>query len=178
MNTPKKPVAALLDKKAGVSSSRPHKVQPKPWKKPLRGYEDEYDYQRKLQAALEAIGWKTQSHRDMFSNYIPDLSFAGGGVDGWIEVKYLPGEPSCLNDIKHYTRGQELWLRDAGAKGSGHCYLLIGTSISHTLIRWDRLKDNRLTPFKVAKIKAILTAPSMDVLVNGMRSAIKVLTKG
>lgn len=107
------------------------------------------EYKSRVAAALEARGWAMQAVEDSQCRYIPDLAFSANGVGGWIEVKFCQSVPTNLDAIKHYTKGQEMFLRRHGEKGSGHCYLLVGIAHpeTHVLVRWDALKEARLSPF-------------------------------
>lgn len=111
-----------------------------------RTYRDEDEYVLHVQVELEALGWKTQNQEHESARYVPDLSFAANGIDGWIEVKYAKVPPKTLGSIKHYTKGQEKWLADFGKAGGGHCYVLLGLPGKHVLFRWDRLKELRDMP--------------------------------
>lgn len=135
-------------------------------------YTDEADYQRSLQLHLEARGWRTQAHEDRFMNFIPDVSFAAHSMDGWVEVKYCKRRPATIGSIPHYTRGQEKWLRDFGATGSGHCYLLVGSPHEHLLLRWDLLKDARPMTWSDA-LKIGVTRDSLTEMVAAMDSGIR-----
>lgn len=110
----------------------------------------EDEFKARLIAAFSFEGVFTQEHEDKDSNFIPDLSFAGKGKDGWIEVKYCPETPAKLSSIRHYTRGQELWLRNAGMNGSGYCFLVVGTPDVHAAWRWQDLVLVRDMPFESA----------------------------
>lgn len=89
----------------------------------------ELDYKHELVQLMRGCGFKVQEHEDMISKFIPDLSFSGAGIDGWIELKYIDRAPKSLGSIPHYTYGQQEWLVSRGAVGGGHCYLLVGTPI-------------------------------------------------
>jgi hypothetical protein len=110
----------------------------------------EQDFKKDLINALQYIDWVVQAHEDRISNYISDLSFSGQGVDGWIEVKYLNESVKTLNDIPHWTKGQESFLTSRGHAGSGHCYLIIGTSIGIGVWKWDTLSRVRHLPWSEA----------------------------
>lgn len=101
-------------------------------------FKDEGEYQRRLILALQGFGIRTQVHdRCAGTNDVPDLSFAGCGIDGWIEVKYLPdGVPTSAHDIGHFTQGQRNWLTGTAKAGSGHCYLWIGAPNRHVWLRY------------------------------------------
>lgn len=111
---------------------------------------DEGDYKLMLMLALEGRRYKCQAHEDKFTKYIPDVSFSGNYVDGWLEVKYCPRIPTSLGKLDHWTKGQEQWLRDFGTRGSGHCYLLVGTPRMHAMWSWQTLATVRDLPWKKA----------------------------
>lgn len=133
-------------------------------------YADEGEYQDALVTALTAKGWMVQVHSDEQRRYVPDLSFSGNMTAGWIEVKYCGKRPETLGHIKHYTKGQELWLRGHGATGTGHCYLLVGTPQEHALIRWDALKEARhmsfLRTLRLLGVHTTLTLQEMCYFMN------------
>lgn len=116
----------------------------------MKEFDDETDYQKHFQIGLEAIGISSQAHEDSISNFIPDVSFSGHGIDGWVEVKYCKKPPKTLGSIKHWTKGQEAWLKEFGAKGNGHCYLLVGVPGWHYLFHYSHLAKARTAPFSTA----------------------------
>lgn len=91
---------------------------------------NEKDYQTTLVHWMRASQVSVQAHSDSVSSDIPDLSFSYQGVNGWIEVKYLPRDPTPgripFEKPNYFTKGQERYLREAGTAG-GHCYLWVGT---------------------------------------------------
>jgi hypothetical protein len=87
----------------------------------------EGEYQLKLIEAMEAWGYFVQAHNDVGMPFVPDLSFAYGGRDGWAELKWENTLPKRLVDIEHFTLGQRRWLRNQYAAGNGHCYVIVGT---------------------------------------------------
>lgn len=109
----------------------------------------ERNYKMHLCGALLTAGFTAQRHEDSVSRYIPDISFAGFGNDGWIEVKMLTAVPRKFN-IKHFTRGQESWLRERGNAGRGWCYLLVVTPVNQWLWRWDAFRKIRDLPWNTA----------------------------
>ena len=129
-------------------------------------YGSESEYQDAIVDGLEAKGWVIQVHSDENCRYIPDLSFSANGVGGWIEVKYCPKPPETLGHIRHYTKGQELWLRKHGERGTGHCYLLVGTPLEHLLLRWDSLKAARHAPFHALRDRlGVVGKPTLQEMV-------------
>lgn len=115
---------------------------------------NETDYKRDFAEALRYHDCVTQEHEDKIANFIPDLSIAGAGIDGWIEVKYCGKVPGTLDSIKHYTMGQQDWLIQRGRAGSGWCFLLVGTPELHVLWRFGSLASVRNIPFKHARAYA------------------------
>ena len=131
----------------------------------------ESEYKYKLLLGLAGRYWDVQAHEDSVSNFIPDISFAVGKIDGWIEVKYSDTPPKMLNSVGHWTRGQEKWLRERGSTGSGYCYMLYGTQEASYMFHWSTLKHIRLMKwFDAIKCAAATSegAPS----ISGVRAAI------
>jgi hypothetical protein len=108
---------------------------------------NELDYKRDVVSILRGIGFDVQAHEDAVDNFIPDLSFAFAGKDGWVELKYLNKLPRNLDAIPHYTYGQQEWLINRGFKGSGNCFLLVGSPRKHFLWYWRNLKMVRGLPW-------------------------------
>ena len=81
---------------------------------------------------IETMGkrWHVQSHEDMYSTGIPDLSYGAGGVNGWIELKYitLPSAAGVLKPSK-FTPAQINWLNNRHAHG-GKCWVMVGVEKS------------------------------------------------
>lgn len=124
----------------------------------------ELEYKRDIISLFKGRGWGVQSHEDMISNFIPDLSVGFGGVDGWVELKYTAKPPKSLDSIHHYTRGQQDWLIERGKRGSGHCYLLVGTAHYHYLWRWDVLLKVRRLPWAAAASEAVCVGDIGEVI--------------
>lgn len=90
--------------------------------------------------------WDVQSHEDQFSTGIPDLSFAAGGVDGWIELKQIPRWParaSTLVKPSKYTADQVNWLRRRAKKGSGQCFVFVRVDKEYFLFSYLRARQVR-----------------------------------
>lgn len=118
-------------------------------------------------AALGARRFETQAHEDKHERFIADVSFSGNFVDGWVEVKWCNKVPKTLDSIDHWTKGQENWLFNRGCKGSGHCYLLVGTPTMHVLWKFGMLAQARSIPWKQAAQLAVLRVPTLQELVLG-----------
>ena len=76
---------------------------------------------------LAAKGVLTTHHEDALNGGIPDLSYSGGGVHGWIELKWLEAWPvrtGTIVCIPHYTKEQKHFLLSRGRAG-GRCWLLL-----------------------------------------------------
>ncbi len=107
-------------------------------------FSDETAYRQRIVTLLGEYDVTAQSHEDKFSKYVPDLSWSGKGNDGWVEVKYTDRPPPSLSAIHHWTIGQQNWLINAGKKGSGHCYLWLGTRTGeHFIWAWHILTHVR-----------------------------------
>lgn len=129
-------------------------------------WKDEAAYKTDFVEAMRYFGMAVQEHEDKQSNYIPDLSFANNGIDGWIEVKYCDKPPASLDVIRHWTAGQEHWLVERGRSGSGWCFLLVGTPQMHVLFRYGCLSSIREQPFAKALVSAWDKDYSYPVLVQ------------
>lgn len=99
--------------------------------------------------AMVKNGFVVKAIEDMHSKYVPDMLFAREGKMGAIELKLLDTAPKTLNDIKHYTKGQEQWLVDFGNKNGHTCFLIV--AIEQTgkcfIFRSSVLKKARKVPF-------------------------------
>lgn len=83
--------------------------------------------------------WDAQRHEDKYSDSIPDVSFARGGVDGWLELKIIPAWPKKANtpiNLSHLRPGQVNWLEDRGRAGNGACYLLLAVGPTPSKAEW------------------------------------------
>lgn len=126
--------------------------------------QSESDYKNSLEGMFRFMGFEAERHEDQHRNFIPDMSFAGNRTDGWMEVKWCDVDPPSLGALAHWTRGQEQWLHDRGRKGSGHCYLLVGTPRRHILWRYDSLAAVRGQRFEAAMLYAICVASDLEDL--------------
>lgn len=71
--------------------------------------------------------WDAQSHEDMYSEGIPDLSFGAKGVNGWIELKQIaawPVRPGTPAKPDRYTPQQVNWLMRRNRRG-GSCFVMV-----------------------------------------------------
>ena len=76
-------------------------------------------------------------HEDRTRRFIPDVSFALDGVDGWIELKAYDAWPSDnIPKFRNFTPGQRNWLRRRGEAGSGHCFVLAAVERDLFLFGW------------------------------------------
>lgn len=114
----------------------------------------EANYKQDVFGALVYHGWDVEIHEDKFQNFIPDMSFANKGIDGWIELKWQDSPPATLGSIDHWTRGQEDWLTRRGRSGSGHCFLMVGTPNMHALWRYGTLSSVREIKWQSALAQA------------------------
>lgn len=84
---------------------------------------------------LAEKGVLTTHHEDALNTGIPDLSYSGGGVNGWIELKWLedwPKRATTIVRIPHYTKEQRHFLLTRGRAG-GRCWLLLRVGRGHWL---------------------------------------------
>lgn len=133
---------------------------------------EERAFQRQLVNYLIARRLQVQSHEDRLDLFIPDLSFSGCGTDGWIELKWCTRLPDKLDDIKHWTRGQEDWLIKTGVAGSGHCYLWLASMEYHALWNWQVLAGIRKLKMEDALRAAIVHGPTITNMINGLIRAL------
>lgn len=84
---------------------------------------------------LHVRGVLTTHHEDALNTGILDLSYSGGGVHGWIELKWLeawPKRDATIVKIDHYTKEQKHFLLTRGRAG-GRCWLLLRVGKEHLL---------------------------------------------
>ena len=127
---------------------------------------DELRYKHHVCDLLRAMGADVQQHEDKIENFIPDLSYAIGNIDGWIEVKYLRKTPKTLADLGHLTIGQIEWLKKRGKHGSGQCWLLIGSEQDQLSYLWHyhQLSGVRHLDWAEATVAAYCGGPLQHVL--------------
>lgn len=133
----------------------------------------ELEFKRDLIQTLQFIDWVVQAHEDRISSYISDLSFSGRGVDGWIEVKYINEPVKILDDIPHWTKGQEDFLVSRGQVGSGHCYLIVGTPNGIGVWKWDVLSRVRKLPWAEACRHCFTWGLSLKQLADGLEFSVR-----
>jgi hypothetical protein len=90
-------------------------------------FSDEDEYRDALIREMRNRGWHVQRHEDRFASYIPDLSYAGDGRDGWLEVKFCTRVPVTLSGLRSLTMGQLNWLKQRRMYGGTRCSIAIGT---------------------------------------------------
>ena len=96
-----------------------------------------------VRKGLHAKGVLTTHHEDALNSGIPDLSYAGGAVNGWIELKWLeawPKREDTIAKIAHYTKEQKHFLLSRGRAG-GRCWLLLRVGNEHLLFDHERAQD-------------------------------------
>ena len=82
--------------------------------------------------------WNASRHEDFCSSGIPDVSFGYKGINGWIELKYIPEFPkrkSTKIKIRHLTKNQCVWLSARGRSGDS-CWILLQIEREYFLIKW------------------------------------------
>lgn len=138
-----------------------------------QSFHDEADYKRELIALLSGQDWLLQAHEDKLDNFIPDLSFSASKIDGWIEVKWQDKIPPSLNEIHHWTWGQQTWLERRGEKGAGNCFLLVGTPEGNFLWHHAHLSKVRYMKFHDATGWCFIQAPRLNDLVQQMETRLR-----
>lgn len=86
--------------------------------------------------------WNAQRHEDRFSEGVPDVSYAIGGRDGWIELKAAPQWPvRPTTPLRvHMTPQQVLWLEQRGRAGNGRCFILLRVDRDYLLLTWHHAR--------------------------------------
>ena len=99
-------------------------------------------FQRRLVNNLRQYG-HIQSHEDMCSPDIPDVSYGINSVNGWIELKKRskwPARESTVVSMDHeVTPGQLNWL-EARGKAAGQCFIMVQVQTYYFLFHWQRAK--------------------------------------
>lgn len=139
----------------------------------MKQFQNEAEFKQALIRIMIGLEWDVESHEDKHKSFIPDLSFAIGGNDGWMEVKWCDRAPDCLADIRHYTMGQESWLRKRGARGLGYCYLMVGTPEVCIAIKYDFLHRARHMDFDAV----VQSTPYRGDYVQVIRQLTEMLTR-
>ncbi|MHB1099495.1 MAG: hypothetical protein ACYCZR_08070, partial [Burkholderiales bacterium] len=96
-----------------------------------------------VRKGLLANGILTTHHEDALNPGIPDLSYSGNGVHGWIELKWLeawPKREDTIVRILHYTKEQKHFLLSRGRAG-GRCWLLLRVGREHLLFSHELAQD-------------------------------------
>lgn len=96
-----------------------------------------------VRKGLRNNGVLTTHHEDILNSGIPDLSYSGGGVHGWIELKWLEAWPKrAMTPVRlpHYTKEQRHFLLSRGRAG-GRCWLLLRVGREHMLFDHERAQD-------------------------------------
>ena len=85
--------------------------------------------------------WFVQSHEDLHSTGIPDLSFSVKGVNGWIELKQIEKWSGSGKKAKpkKFTSSQINWLKRANKHG-GYCFVLVKVDMEYYLFDADQAK--------------------------------------
>ena len=83
--------------------------------------------------------WDVQSHEDKYSLGIPDLSFAMGGVSGWIELKQIEIYKTLTMKPSKYTAPQINWLNRRNRHG-GSCFVFVKVDSDYYLFTADKAR--------------------------------------
>lgn len=121
--------------------------------------------------------WDAQRHEDRYSVGIPDLSFALGGVDGWLELKTIPAWPirkATKVRVRHLTPEQVNWLGRREAAGFGAVFLLLAVGESPASSEWfllsasdaRRLYDCKLTRDDIVETSLMHWRPGSKVILS------------
>lgn len=96
-----------------------------------------------VRKGLHKHGVFTTHHEDMLNAGVPDLSYSGAGVNGFIELKWLeawPKREETIVRIPHYTKEQKHFLLSRGRAG-GRCWLLLRVGREHLLFNHEHAQD-------------------------------------
>lgn len=91
--------------------------------------ESEKDFKFMVCRGLDYNGFHVQWHEDRYGLGIPDVSYGFGGINGWIEFKWLKTQFEPL---------QPRWLADRSTTG-GHVFVLTGHHSGMRLIEWGSM---------------------------------------
>lgn len=96
---------------------------------------------RRMLSRVLGQWWHLQRHEDKLSTGIADVSYAGEGMDGWMELKVCKSGP-WLKGLKAH---QKAWLTKRGKAGSGRVFVVVWVKNTKentlAMYRWDRLKE-------------------------------------
>ena len=102
---------------------------------------ESYLWSKKLSPLFKQHRVDATRHEDKFSLGVPDVSFGFNGINGWIELKFLPKWPSNPDapvKFRKFKPEQRNFLVSRGMAG-GHCFLLalIGNKNPREIIMWS-----------------------------------------
>lgn len=97
----------------------------------------------KLRTALRLLDFDVHAtrHEDECTSGVPDTSYGGVGINGWIELKAYPEwpkRPSTTVKFSNFTPLQRRWLEDRGPTG-GHCFLMAAFDKEVIVVDWSNL---------------------------------------
>lgn len=90
---------------------------------------------RYVREGLAVRGVLTCHHEDALNAGVPDLSYAGNGRHGWIELKSLvawPTRETTIVRMARYSDAQRQWLR-LRWEAAGHTWMLLRAGRDHLL---------------------------------------------
>jgi len=93
-------------------------------------YSSEQEFKNTLKEYLEFYGLHCQRHEDKYETGIPDLSYGGGRVNGWIETKW---------EHIRFEKKQPLWLSKRAMTG-GFVWVIVGYRNAVKIINWRTME--------------------------------------
>ena len=104
----------------------------------------EHAFAKTVCSRLRGLGFDVQRHEDALSAGIPDLSYACGGADGWVELKSIGAWPKQEETpVRLGVRTEQVnWLERRGRTGSGRVFLFarVGSDQTFLLFHWHAVR--------------------------------------
>ena len=125
-----------------------------------------------VRTGLGRAGVLTTHHEDALQAGVPDLSYSGGGVNGWVELKYAEAWPARARTplrLPHYTAEQRHFLLTRGRAG-GRCWLLLRVGREHLLFDHERAQH-------VGEMERLLLVACAKLHHGGGRLEFELLTR-
>lgn len=88
---------------------------------------ESYLWKKKLSPYFKKHRVDASRHEDKLMLGVPDVSFGYKGINGWIELKFLPKWPptdKTILKLRKFKPEQRNFIRKRGRTG-GHCFLML-----------------------------------------------------
>lgn len=99
---------------------------------------------RYVRDGLGRCGVLSTHHEDSLNVGLPDLSYSGNRVHGWIELKWAESWPKRAETplrLPHYTKEQKHFLLARARAGGGRCWLLLRVGREHLLFNHEQAQE-------------------------------------